>query len=289
MLRRHVEVLKKLGKTCHEIKGGLPKRVTPGVTLLEVAEWIEGSIRDAAASPAFPVNISIDDVAAHFTPKPNDELRFKEGQIVKIDFGAHIDGWPVDTAITVDLGEHEELTTAAKEGLAAGTAVLMDRGPEATLSEIGHAIETAVRARGFSPIVNLTGHKIDRWLLHAGLSIYNYDSGSNKKIGEGVFALEPFATTGSGRVKNGQASEIYRLMKAKRQRLPGPRKVLAEVSKFNTLPFCSRWVSRPEYLRLLSRDGSLHNYPLLVEVSGGIVSQEENTFLVKDGKVEVLT
>lgn len=284
-----MDVLKKAGNICRAIRVELPKRVVPGTTLIEVAELIESRIRDGGALPAFPVNISIDDVAAHFTPKPRSDKKFEEGQIVKIDFGAHIDGWPVDNAMTIDLGEHDELKAAANEGLAAGTEVLLNRGPKATLSDIGKAIESAILARGFSPIVNLTGHKIDRWLLHGGFSIYNYDSGSKKEIGEGIFALEPFATTGSGRVKSGPASEIYRLVKPKRQRLPGPRAVLSEVTKFKTLPFCSRWVSKPEYLRLLSRDGSLHNYPLLVEVSGGIVSQAENTFLVKEGKVEQLT
>jgi len=284
-----VEELKKAGEICKRIKKELPKRVVPGASLLEVAEWVESRIRSEGALPAFPVNISINEVAAHFTPGPGDEAKFEEGQVVKVDFGAHIDGWPVDTALTVDLGDNEELVSAAREGLAAGTTVLLERGPEATLSEIGGAIESAIRSRGFSPIVNLTGHKIDRWVLHAGLSVPNYDTGSGRPIGEGIFAIEPFATPGSGRVKNGPPSEIYRVLKVKPQRLPGPRRLLSEVSRFGTLPFCSRWVSHPEYLHFLTRSGSLHNYPLLVEVSGALVSQAENSFLVKEGKVEQLT
>lgn len=281
--------LRKGGEICKSIKKALPKMVVPGAKILDVAEWIELQIREAGAQPTFPANISIDEVAAHFSPPPGYTEEFKEGQMVKIDFGAHIDGWPTDNAITFDLGDTEPLLQASLEGLVAAGEIITSRGPEATLSEIGSAIEKAIKGRGFQPIVNLTGHSMSQWVLHSGLSIHNFNTGSDKAIGEGLFAVEPFATTGSGRVKNGLASEIYRLQKAKKQRLPNLRRLVEEIGKFRTFPFCSRWISQPEYLGLLVKDGTLHNYPLLVEVSKGKVSQAEHTFLVKESGAEVIT
>jgi len=213
---------------------------------------------------------------------------FKEGEVVKIDFGLHIDGWPVDTAFTVDLGEHDELLRAAEDALKSALEVLRERGAETTLSEVGRAIENAIRGRGFLPITNLTGHQMNRWILHAGRSIYNYDCGSREKLGYGIFAIEPFATDGFGKVKEGEKSSIYRLLSPKPQRLPQLRKLLGEIKKFRTFPFSARWVSSPAYLPLLVKQGVLHNYPLLIEVKGGVVSQFEETVLIGE-RVKILT
>ncbi len=279
----------KAGKICKEIKKKLPSFIKPDLSILGAAEWIEAEIKKAGGLPSFPVNISINEIAAHFSPMPKYEGVFKQGDMVKVDFGAHIDGFPSDNAVSFDLGENEELFLASKDALAAATEVILSRGADSTLSEIGSAIEKAITTRGFNPITNLTGHSIAQWNLHDGLSILNYDSGSDRKIGEGIIAIEPFATNGEGRVKNGQSSEIYRLVSRRPQRLPNLRKLVNEIVKFKTLPFCSRWVSKPEYLRMLVKSETLHNYPLLVEVSGGMVSQAEDTFYIKDGKVTIVT
>jgi methionyl aminopeptidase len=284
-----VDEVRKAGAICREIKKEIPKRVTAGAGVLDFAEWLESEIKKKGGSPAFPVNISTNEVAAHFSPAKKCTDFFSEGDMVKVDFGAHVDGWPSDTSITIDLGENGELLAASRDALSSAKEIILSRGSESTLREIGRAIETAIKSRGFQPIVNLTGHNMDRWNLHGGLSVYNFDSGSDRKIGEGLLAVEPFATTGSGRVKNGALSEIYKLVKPKPQRLPNLRALVGEVEKFSTLPFCSRWVSHPELLKMLSRDGTLHNYPLLVEVSGGMVSQTEDTFLVGENKAEVTT
>ncbi|MBR9680848.1 MAG: type II methionyl aminopeptidase [Candidatus Altiarchaeota archaeon] len=284
-----IDELKKGGEICKKIKKELPKRVVVGTSILELANWVESEIRKGGQEPAFPANISINDVAAHFSPGPNDKSVFETGQLIKVDFGAHQDGWVTDNSLCINLGDFDELTLAANEALVEATKTIKQYGSKATLSQIGKSIEDAIKNRGFEPITNLTGHKIDQWILHAGLSIYNYDSGSDRAIGDGIFAVEPFATTGVGRIKNGPNSEIFRLMKTTPQRLPNLRTLVNELTKFKTLPFSSRWVSKPEYLRVLLRDKTLHNYPLLVEESGGMVSQAEDTFLVEGENVTVLT
>jgi len=277
------------GKVCQKIKKELPKKVFSGASILETANWVEGEIKKAGFLPAFPTNISINEIAAHFSPGPNDDKVFESGQLIKIDFGTHKEGWATDNSITIDLGEHSELLAASSEALSEATKVIQENGSKSTLSQIGKAIETTIKNRGFLPIVNLTGHKIDQWNLHAGLSIPNFDSGSNKQLGDGIFAVEPFATTGVGRIKNGPNSEIFRLMRQSSQRLPALRTLVNELKKFSTLPFSSRWVNKHEYLKMLVRDKTLHNYPLLVEESKGMVSQAEDTFLIESDEVTVLT
>ena len=63
------------------------KKIKPGVSFLEVASFVESCIIDKGAFPAFPVNIAINDLAAHFTPKDDDTQSFKSGDIVKLDVG----------------------------------------------------------------------------------------------------------------------------------------------------------------------------------------------------------
>ncbi len=281
--------VERAGRVASRIRAEVPGLVKPGATYYSVVAFIEGEIEKAGMKPAFPVNVSVNEIAAHFGPVKSNTETFKEGDVVKVDFGVHLDGWPVDNSITVDLGENEQLVQAAREALDDAVKVVVSGGPEATLSEIGNAIETAIKRRGFLPITNLTGHSMEQWNLHSGLSIYNYDCRSDKPIGEGLFAIEPFATDGAGQIKEGPQSSIYRLVKPHPQRLPQLRRLMKEVQAFGTLPFSKGWVSLPQYLPMLVKQGALHNYSRLVEIRGGKVSQFEHTLLVADGKVKVVT
>ena len=283
------DALVKVGKLAARLKRQIPDRVRPGIRFLEIAEWLESEAKKRGFGFAFPVNISVDSVAAHHTPLASGSSVFEKGQLVKIDFGFHSDGWPIDTAISVDLGNHKKMLDAARSALDAAIETIKQRGPETTLSQIGAAIESEIKSAGFLPITNLTGHKMDRWTLHAGLSIQNFDAGSNTKLGEGLFAIEPFATSGDGRVKNGPNSSIFRLLSSRPQRLPQLRNLLKEIEHFRTFPFAARWLSAPQYLPMLVRQGALHNYPELVEVSGSPVSQFEDTVMITDKEVLVLT
>ncbi|MBR9681352.1 MAG: type II methionyl aminopeptidase [Candidatus Altiarchaeota archaeon] len=277
------------GKVSSKIRLKLPKLIRPDATYYSIVEFVEVELAKAGIKPAFPVNVSVNAVAAHFGPTKTDKDVFKTGDIIKVDFGAHLDGWPVDSSSTFDLGDNEALVLAAKEALESALTIITSRGPEATLSEIGKVIETSIKNRGFVPISNLTGHSMEQWELHSGLSIHNYDSGSDKAIGEGLFAVEPFATTGAGQVREGAPSSIYKLVRPQPQRLPQLRHLMKEIQAFGTLPFSGGWVSEPRYLSMLVKQGVLHNYPQLVEVQSGLVSQFEHTVLVNEGKVKVVT
>jgi methionyl aminopeptidase len=260
----------------------------PGALLTEIAESVESFVRSEGAAPAFPANLSRNDEAAHYTPPPGAEVRLVEGDLLKVDVGAHLDGAIADTADTVEVGgthRYDHLIRAAREGRAAGIARVRAGG---RVDEVSHAIAEAIRARGLKPIVDLTGHSIERYLLHAGKSIPNVPGMSAETFEEGeIIAIEPFATNGMGHIANGPFGNIVRF-----RRDPGGSDpaVAAMFARFRTLPFAVRWVRAPEEQRAFEKvRRTLQSYPVFVERGHGLVAQAEHTVLVGPTGAEVLS
>jgi methionyl aminopeptidase len=264
------------------------RRAVPGTRRRDLAEAIEGFIRDRGAEPSFPANLARNNEAAHYTPDPEDESTLVAGDLLKVDVGAHLDGWVSDTADTVEVGgggAHAHLVLAVREALAAGVAAVRPGGP---VDEASRAIAAAIRRRGLKPIVDLTGHSIERYLLHAGKSIPNVPGMSDATFVEGeVVAIEPFATNGEGRIANGPFGHILRF-----RRPPGPdAPALAPLyARFRTLPFAERWAVGPGEREALARARrTLQLYPVFLERGGGLVAQAEHTVLVGPERGEVLS
>lgn len=269
--------------------------VEEGVTYLEVAEAVEDYIIDHGARVAFPINLAVNEIAAHYTPKAGDRLRFNYGDLVKVDVGAHINGYIGDTARTVEVGSniYGRLIEASRRALDA--AMEIARGGIA-LSTIGSVVERTMNSLGFKPIVNLTGHSIERYKLHAGLSVPSYDDRSKEYIPSGtVVAIEPFATTGIGEVESGKRSNIYRFVRRKEHLKPAQEEAVDILQKESrSLPFSQRWLSKrvdkgEKILNGLARSGCVYSYPILQEVSGGMVAQTEHTLYITQKGCRVLT
>lgn len=259
----------------------------PDASRREVAEQIEAMIRDAGAQPAFPANLSRNDEAAHFTPSPEDEARLAAGDLVKVDVGAHLDGAISDTATTVEVGggrRYENLIAAARDAVEAGVARVRAGVP---VEELSRAIEGAIHARGLKPVRNLTGHSIERYLLHAGKAIPNVSGMSGDHLEEGeVIAIEPFATNGAGAIENGAFGNIVRF----RRDPGGSDPAIARLyDRFRTLPFTARWVAPADRSALARARRALQTYPVFVEQGGGWVAQAEHTVLVRADGADVLT
>jgi len=279
------------GRILAEVKEGAIERVKEGALLLEVAEFVEQSIREKGAEPAFPCNISRNEEAAHATPSIDDETVFGK-DLVKIDIGLHVDGYIADSAVTVDLtgGENAELVGAAEAALNAAIKIIRDG---ISTAEIGDVIENAIRERGYKPVVNLSGHGLARYNAHTPPTIPNvrYEHGVVLKEND-VVAIEPFATDGAGKVVEGGTVEIYGLLKAKPVRVSEAKKLLKEIEKYQGLPFAKRWLPRERLdlaLRTLKNAGALREYPVLREEGGGLVSQAEHTVIVTKDGCEVTT
>jgi len=265
-------------------------RIEVGASHLELAEWAEDRIRELGGKPAFPLNISIDEEAAHATPSIDDDATFGE-EMINIDIGVHVDGWLADSAITVDLSGHDELVEASAEAL---DAVLEMIEPGINTALLGDVIGRTIDGYGYNPVVNLTGHGLGHWEQHTTPNIPNrkVPEGTTLSVGD-VVAIEPFATDGGGKVKEGSSEEIFALEAERSIRDRQARQALDQITEqFRTLPFATRWLdtSRPELaLRRLKQQDIVHGYPVLKEKEGRYVSQKEHTVIVTEDGCEVTT
>ncbi len=265
------------GKIAEQVLKEAKTFIKEDIPLLEVAEYAENRIKDMGGDLAFPCNISLNEIASHYTPDDN-ALRFNKGDVVKIDIGVHIDGYIADTASTIEVGtrNHTMLIRACEEAL--DNAILSVRDSVQTRT-VGKVIEETLKKRGFSPIRHLTGHSLEQYKLHAGITIPNYRSMFSQRIKkDAVFAIEPFATYGRGEIRYGKP-HIYAAGKVRTK----AHKVLLD--RFGTLPFAGRWV--PE-MSINDLKG-LREYFELIESSGAIVAQSEHTVIVGEGGCEVIT
>jgi methionyl aminopeptidase len=278
------------GEILAQVREETADRVEVGANHLAVAEYAEDRIRELGGKPAFPVNISIDEEAAHATPGPGDESTFGE-EMINLDIGVHIDGWLADTAITVDLSGNDDLVEASEAAL---ESAIERVEPGADTGEIGAAIEETITGYGYNPVVNLSGHGLGHWEQHTTPSIPNraVTQGVTLEVGQ-VIAIEPFATDGSGKVGEGTDEEIFSLEREGSVRNRQARSVLSQITEeFRTLPFATRWLDEPRAemaLRRLKSQGLVHGYPVLKEEEGRLVSQKEHTVIVTESGCEVTT
>ena len=294
------EILKNFeeaGKITGQIARDSRKLIMPGASMLDIAESIEKMIDDAKAKPAFPVNISVNDIAAHYTPEADCNLVLGEKDIVKIDLGVQVAGCIGDTAYTIDLSDEQgKLLEASEAALEAAIATVK---PGAKTSDVGTAVEAEITKRGFKPIENLTGHMLRPYTLHAGVEVPSIKTTGGYVFQEGdTFAIEPFATNGGGSVKDTNQVEIFCLDSMRNVRMRQSRAVMTYVQEnFLTLPFAERWLAkkfeskllRGAALKELMNAGVLRPYPVLKEVKAGLVSQSEHTVLVEKDGARVLT
>jgi len=263
--------------------------------VVDLAESIEKKIFELGARPAFPVNISLNDMAAHYHPVLNDKLAIKEEDYVKIDVGVHVDGYIGDTATTVRLAGKDELIQCSEKML--DNAIKIIR-PGITIGEVGETIENTTKEFGFNPIRNLTGHSLDRFDVHAGMTIPNIKTDSKYQLREDeIYAIEPFCTAGNGLVKDSGSALIFRWISDRPMRIIEARKILELArDKYEKLPFAKRWIQK-EFSQLkvelalkeLTAVNALYGYQPLREVSNKPVAQSEHTVIVKENPIILTT
>lgn len=271
------------------------KLIKPKAKLLDAVNTIEALIEEKGARPAFPVNVSINAVAAHYSSDAWDESTFKKGDLVKLDIGVHIDGYIADIAKSKDLGKNSKLILASEEAL---KNAIEEIKPGAMTNEVGGVIEDTIEGYGYKPISNLSGHMLKRWHLHGGIVIPNVNTRHGDLIEEGqVFAVEPFATDGHGRVVDEGNAIIFRYLSERPLRMREARKILKYTKEnFDTLPFAERWVSHlasrfklNQALRQLISSKAIHAFHILREKNHGTVSQAEHTVIVTKKGCEITT
>jgi methionyl aminopeptidase len=291
-----IDAFREAGRISAEAREWAAGQVKPGVLARRVQEDVEALIRDRGALPSFPAQTSLNDVAAHYCSSPTDHTRFSEGDLVKVDVGAHVDGYPADTGVTVDLSADARWTgliKAAADALDAAVAMLAGK---VRAGGIGSVIEQTIRAAGFRPIANLSGHGLARWSLHAPPQIPNIAMAGGPVIGEGlVFAIEPFTTTGVGFVRESGVAEVFSQSGELARSGDADDSCVERIEAWRGLPFARRYFSDAPPARFerclkgLVRSGMVHAYRPLVEISGGHVAWKEHTIYLGEFGPEILT
>jgi len=296
-LSETLKTLRRAGQIAREVRELGAKLITPGASLRVVCETVESEIEKRGGKPAFPTQTSLNDVAAHDCPTPDDERTYQSGDIAKLDIGVHIDGWVVDTATTVNVGGtgNGRMIEAARQALAAAIQACK---PGLPVRDVSAAIERAITSAGFAPLDNLCGHGVGHYVVHAPPAITNTVRAAEGRLPmRGVIAIEPFATDGAAKSGARGTSEVFRLLPGAKDRL-GEFGVKGEFAdallSWRGLPIARRYFRAfgndfvSEAFRKLERARLLHAYPPLVALSGRPVAQAEHSvYLGPEGVIQL--
>jgi methionyl aminopeptidase len=271
------------GRIASKVRNETAKAVEDNMRLIDIAEYSENLIHEMGAKAAFPCNISVNEIASHYTPEYGIQ-RIAADDLVKIDIGVHIDGYIADTATTIEVGTNRNniLIRAAEKALDAAIKIIRE---DINTKQLGTVIENVIKSYNCTSVTDLTGHSIDRYTIHSGINIPNQANTSFGNIlhAGDVIAIEPFTTRGPGRIKQGE-TRIFGLLHNKKQNHPEYQNLL---SQFNTLPFTRRWMQNPDKLEKIRR--FLRRYPVLIESDGYPVAQIEHTIIVNKHGCRVIT
>jgi len=289
----------KAGKIASEVREYARNQDHTGRTLSEICNDVENEILKRGGEPAFPVNVSLNDIAAHYTAEPNDPTIVKNSDVLKIDVGVHIDGYIADTAVTVSFdSKYQNLIDIAQRALDEAIGIARSN---TRVSDIGRIIEKTITKYGCKPIQNLSGHSLERYTIHAGKSIPNiWTIGHSFNLSvDNVYAIEPFVTTkeGQGIVYEGKIKNIFGIASRKRTKDQKADEYLEYLwDKFKTLPFALRWVVNDyeekearSLLQTLLKKKNVHAYPILVEGANRIVVQAEHTIIPQESNTITIT
>lgn len=304
-----IKSYEKAGKLASKIRNDASKMIKNGLPILDLVEYVENEIVNAGAGIAFPCNVSVNEIAAHYTSPAGDTNKLVSGDLVKLDLGAEYDGFIADTAVTImvpgdnleelfteeELEKNQRIIDASAAGLEAAINTVQ---AGITVGEVGAAIGEAISNYELNPIKNLTGHSLEQWNLHAGISIPNYNNHDPTVLEEGqALAIEPFATDGEGIVNDCPHAYIFSYLADKPFRMKHTEKVLKYIKKnYANLPFSGRWLTKDfnahrvnTSIKQLGDAMAIYPYAALKERTGALVSQKEHTMIVESDGCNVTT
>lgn len=296
-----MECYRKAGKIAADALKKAVKLVKPGTKVIKIIEDTEAFIIDQAGEKGgvgFPMNVSINQIAAHYTSGMRDTMEVEEGMIVKLDIGVHVEGYITDHATTVSLNDDpalENLTVAAEKSMETGIEMLK---AGVKTNDIGKKIYEVIKSYKYNPIKDLSGHSLDQWIVHGNKQVPLIEMPTGEVIEEGdVIAIETFASTGEGQTHPLNYGNIYQLMlnRIPKIRNRSAKQLVGFIAKnFKTLPFCQRsWakeVAVPRFaLNELINSGVIMEYKVLSDIKGSFVAQSERTVYIHENEIEILT
>ncbi|XP_044755756.1 methionine aminopeptidase 2 [Coccinella septempunctata] len=291
----------------------IQKWIKPGMTMIEICDELENTARKLIAENglkaglAFPTGCSRNHCAAHYTPNAGDPTVLEYDDVVKIDFGTHINGRIIDCAFTQTFNpKYDKLVEAVKDATNTG---INAAGIDVQLCEIGAAIQEVMesyeveldgKTYQVKSIRNLNGHSITPYRIHAGKTVPIVKGGEATVMEENeYYAIETFGSTGRGVVHDDmECSHYMKNFDAPYVplRLQSSKSLLNTINKnFGTLAFCKRWLDRAgatKYqmaLKDLCDKGVVDAYPPLCDIKGCYTAQFEHTIILRPTCKEVVS
>lgn len=290
------EDILKAGKIAGQVRDYGASLIKSGASYMAIYNAIRDKIQELGAKPAFPPQMALNDVAAHFLPELGKDIVLSD-EVVSLDVGVEVNGAIGDTAITIDLSNNYQKLNAAVQKALQNALDTIKVGVE--LKEVGKVIEKTIADEGFESVKNLSGHGLGLYQIHTKPSIPNYDNGSTLTFEPNMhFAVEPFATTGKGLIYDAGNPTIFTLTGKKPVRSLFTREVLKVMEKYNGLPFSVHDLQKAGLapfkiafaIKELSLLGVLVDHGALVEEKHGIVVQAEHTvYIDASGTVHITT
>ena len=306
-------LIRRAAETHRQVRQYAQRTIRPGMSMTDIVNMIEDGTRALVeengfeSGIGFPTGVSLNEVAAHYTPNAGDKRFLQETDVLKVDFGVHVKGRIVDSAFTLNFEPTwDPLLAAVREATNAGIAAA---GIDVRLGDVGAAVQEVmesheVEAHGKTHQVrcirNLNGHNIEPYRIHGGKSVPIVGVPLDVKMEEGeYFAIETFGSTGRGYVMDsGECSHYARKVHVPSVplRVSSARPLLYTISKnFGSLPFCRRYLDRlgeKNYLlglKHLVQQGIVQDYPPLADVPGSMTAQFEHTILLRPTCKEVVS
>ncbi|KAF9055923.1 peptidase M24A methionine aminopeptidase [Panaeolus papilionaceus] len=305
--------IRRAAEVHRQVRQAARKFIRPGQTMTEIAEYIEDGTRALVeengfqSGIGFPTGLSLNHCAAHYTPNAGDTTVLQQGDVLKVDFGVHVNGRIVDSAFTLTFDHtYDKLVEAVKAATDTG---VREAGIDVRLGELAgsiqetmesYEVEIGTKVLPVKPIANLSGHSINKYQIHGGKSVMLVKNDDDTKMEEGeYFAIETFGSTGRGRiVESGECSHYAKRVDAPNVslRLTSAKSLLKTINtRFNTLPFCRRYLDRAgesRYLLALNNlvaQGIVQDYPPLCDQRGSMTAQFEHTILLRPTGKEVVS
>ncbi|KAH8432449.1 uncharacterized protein LDX57_010085 [Aspergillus melleus] len=312
---------RKAAEIHRQVRRWTQETARPGQSLTDIAVGIDDGVRalldNAGLEPGsclksglgFPTGLSLNNCVAHWTPNPGQkDVILDRSDVMKVDFGVHINGWIVDSAFTMSFDPtYDNLLAAVKDSTNTG---IKNSGVDVRISDVSAAIqevmesyEVEIGGKTFpvKPVRNITGHNIKAYQIHAGKSVPFIKTKDQTKMEEGeVFAIETFGTTGRGVLYDGPGvygyGKSYSAPSKITSSLASARSLYKTINdNFGTIVFCRRYLERLGVQRYLAGMNDLVNkgvvdvYEPLIDTPGSYSAQFEHTILLGETSKEVIS
>ncbi len=302
-----LETLLKAGQIHKNVKEYTKNFLKSNVLLWDVTKNIEDKILELTefdsnnplkGGVAFPTGVSVNNCAAHWTPNPKDKFQsFTENDIIKVDFGVHLNGYIVDCAFSYT--ENPELQPLIDCSVEATDTGIRESGVDAVLGDIGESIEEVITSYSLTirgktyPVVStydLCGHQIGRYHIHAGKAVPNIAIKYPLRMKENEeYAIETFPSTGSGKTRLDKSScshyMIEKIQNADATPVTHRKEYQQIVDRFGTLAFCKRWLPvnfNMTKFEQLVKHKFISDYPPIYDIEGSYVAQTEKSIFITD-------